>query len=166
MGSRMHGPAGRRIRRVAEKALESVPAWFEEWEQALSRFRPGNELDRLNHSNGLPMAVSADPLGSIPGCHHRRKIHGRAGDPHRAGRPGAGGLRPLVRISAGSSRRSGLTLAMRSPGCPSPVPPLPGISPPAAWFFPTIRHLDLGGVAKGWAADQACGAFPNSDRPW
>ena len=42
----------------ADEILNRLPAWFEEWEQSLSRFRPGNELDRLNHSDGRPMAVS------------------------------------------------------------------------------------------------------------
>ncbi len=42
----------------AEQALQCLPAWFEEWENVLSRFRPGNELDRLNCSSGRPISVS------------------------------------------------------------------------------------------------------------
>ena len=42
----------------ADETLARLPAWFEEWEQALSRFRPGNELDLLNRSAGRPMSVS------------------------------------------------------------------------------------------------------------
>jgi len=36
----------------ASKLLEKVPGWFEEWEQALSRFRPDSDLNRLNRSAG------------------------------------------------------------------------------------------------------------------
>ncbi len=39
------------------KGLEQVPAWFEEWEQILSRFRPDSELSRLNASAGLPFVI-------------------------------------------------------------------------------------------------------------
>ncbi|HMD90250.1 MAG TPA: FAD:protein FMN transferase, partial [Anaerolineaceae bacterium] len=42
----------------AFNALQQVPAWFEEWEQALSRFRPDSELNRLNHSAGSKFLAS------------------------------------------------------------------------------------------------------------
>lgn len=38
--------------------LQQVPAWFEEWEQALSRFRPNSELSLLNQRPGEAVAVS------------------------------------------------------------------------------------------------------------
>ncbi|MBE0697228.1 MAG: FAD:protein FMN transferase [Anaerolineaceae bacterium] len=38
----------------AVQALEQVPGWFEEWEQVLSRFRSNSELMRLNASAGIP----------------------------------------------------------------------------------------------------------------
>lgn len=38
--------------------LDLVPAWFEEWEQVLSRFRPDSELNRLNQSRGAPFYAS------------------------------------------------------------------------------------------------------------
>ena len=38
--------------------LESVPVWFEEWEQALSRFRSESELCQLNIHAGEKVQVS------------------------------------------------------------------------------------------------------------
>ncbi len=35
---------------AAEQILQQVPAWLEEWEQILSRFRPESELNQLNRS--------------------------------------------------------------------------------------------------------------------
>src|SRR5512143_1154648 len=42
----------------ASEALTLVPAWFEEWEASLSRFREESELSALNRSNGEWVAVS------------------------------------------------------------------------------------------------------------
>ena len=38
--------------------LEQAPVWFEEWEQALSSFRPDSELSQLNQSAGKPFNAS------------------------------------------------------------------------------------------------------------
>src|SRR5512147_2158653 len=38
--------------------LNSIPQWFEEWEQCLSRFREDSELNRLNRSGGVETTVS------------------------------------------------------------------------------------------------------------
>ena len=38
--------------------LAKVPEWFEEWEQALSRFRFDSELMRLNRTREQPVSVS------------------------------------------------------------------------------------------------------------
>lgn len=45
--------------RDATRAEPLVRGLFEEWEQALSRFRPGSELSRLNARAGRPVAVGA-----------------------------------------------------------------------------------------------------------
>jgi len=45
--------------RESENAiLQQVPAWFEYWEDSLSRFRPDSELLRLNRANGQWRTVS------------------------------------------------------------------------------------------------------------
>ena len=38
--------------------LSRAPAWFENWEQSLSRFRPDSELNELNRHAGEPWQVS------------------------------------------------------------------------------------------------------------
>jgi thiamine biosynthesis lipoprotein len=38
--------------------LERVPGWFDRWEDSLSRFRPGSELNRVNAACGKPVRVS------------------------------------------------------------------------------------------------------------
>jgi thiamine biosynthesis lipoprotein len=38
--------------------MEQVPAWFEDWEQILSRFRLDSELSRLNQTFDQPLQVS------------------------------------------------------------------------------------------------------------
>lgn len=42
----------------APEILKDVPVWFEEWEQALSRFRLDSELSRLNRTFDQPIPVS------------------------------------------------------------------------------------------------------------
>lgn len=38
--------------------LKQVPVWFEAWEQTLSRFRPDSELNQFNQSSGKPFKMS------------------------------------------------------------------------------------------------------------
>jgi len=42
----------------ASTILKDVPIWFEEWEQALSRFKPDSELTQLNRTFDQPVTVS------------------------------------------------------------------------------------------------------------
>ena len=135
----------------AEDVLGQVPIWFEEWEQALSRFRPGNELDRLNHSNGLPLAVSATLWEVIQSAHTAELFTG-------------GLVTPMVLdalVEVGYDRSFEILPPMQS-GHSFASPVLSGSSGILVWDVPTRSlvlpdsvHLDLGGIAKGWAADQA-----------
>jgi FAD:protein FMN transferase len=43
---------------AARAALDQVPRWFEAWEQCLSRFREHSELSMLNRQPGRPVRVS------------------------------------------------------------------------------------------------------------
>ena len=45
--------------------LQDLPAQFEEWEQALSRFRSDSELCQLNMRSGTAVAVSQNSVGCI-----------------------------------------------------------------------------------------------------
>ncbi len=150
MGSRMlallDGPSDQ-----AEEALGHLPAWFEEWEQVLSRFRPGNELDRLNHSKGLPMAVSRT-LWEVfqAAC---------AAERFTAGLVSPTVLDALVRAGYDRSFESlpaiqaGPSFAIQ--GMPEPSGVIVWDVPTRSLVLPGSIHLDLGGIAKGWAADRA-----------
>src|SRR6476659_6438452 len=44
--------------KAAQEVLAQVPAWFEQWEDSLSRFRPESELNRFNRSAGQWFSLS------------------------------------------------------------------------------------------------------------
>jgi thiamine biosynthesis lipoprotein len=135
----------------AEAALAQVPAWFEEWEQALSRFRPGNELDRLNRSGGLPMAVSKTLWDVIQTATTAENDTG--------GLVRATLLDALAR--AGYDRSFELLPPLQTghsfalPGLPDPSAVIVWDVPSRSLVLPESVRLDLGGVTKGWAANRA-----------
>ena len=135
----------------AEQALQCLPAWFEEWENALSRFRPGNELDRLNCSAGRPMSVS-QTLWDV--FHAARRAEQATG----------GLVTPTILdalVGAGYDRSFDFLPSVQtghsftSPGLPGPSAAIVWDVPSRSLILPDSVHLDLGGVAKGWAAHQA-----------
>jgi thiamine biosynthesis lipoprotein len=132
----------------AAAALRQVPVWFAEWEQCLSRFRPDSELSRLNADAGFWL-----PLGET--------------------------LWEVLAAAIEAARQSDgivtptLLDAVKAAGYTQDFAAGPGAAVPAqmpsatAWTtieldprlcavrLPEGMHLDLGGVAKGWAADEA-----------
>jgi FAD:protein FMN transferase len=136
---------------TAESALKHLPAWFEEWEQALSRFRFDSELSRLNRSAGQPLVVS--------------EILGQVFLASRDAENFTGGLvRPTVLdalMQAGYDRSFDLMAAARA-AVPQAVLAPPDLTAEIGWdestrtlSLPESVHLDFGGIAKGWAARQA-----------
>lgn len=131
--------------------LASVPEWFEEWEQALSRFRYDSELTRLNQIHEQPMHVSEILWDVLQAARNAEQLtnglvtptlldaiieagYDRPFDelPHQTqaiAEPVILASRPLTAITVNSSART-ITL-------------------------PTGMSLDFGGIAKGWAAHQA-----------
>ena len=135
----------------ADELLARLPAWFEEWEQVLSRFRPGNELDRLNRSDGRPFAVSRTLWEVFQAACAAENFTG-------------GLVAPTVfdaLVSAGYDRSfESLPAIQTSPSFAAPAWTEPsGVIvwdvPTRCLILPDSVHLDLGGIAKGWAADQA-----------
>ncbi len=133
----------------AERAEALVRDLFEEWEQALSRFRPDSELSRLNDAAGGPVAVS--PL-----------LHSVADAAIAAARATDGLFDPtllpdLARI--GYDR----TFAELEPDAAAPSLPRGG----GGWrgvqldprkllvTVPAGVALEFGGIAKGMAVDAA-----------
>jgi thiamine biosynthesis lipoprotein len=150
MGSRMlallDSSAGQ-----ADESLVRLPAWFEEWEQALSRFRPDSELSRLNRSGGRPVRVSKT-LWEV--FHAARE----------AGLKTGGLVTPTVLdalLKAGYDR----SFEMLSPEqaayaetIHAPLDPAAAIGWDASTrslTLPVSVQIDFGGVAKGWAAHSA-----------
>jgi FAD:protein FMN transferase len=131
--------------------LQQVPAWFEEWEQSLSRFHTESELNRLNRSAGWPVQVSQTLWDVFQAAVEAEK----ASD----GLVAATVLEAL--IAAGYDRSFDL-LPRERIAAPvnrwDTVGSLAEVSIDEATrtiCLPADMHLDFGGVAKGWAAHQA-----------
>lgn len=131
--------------------IEQVPSWFEAWEQSFSRFRETSELSQLNQSAGTPFHVSEmfwDVLQEALAS-ERRSV---------------GLVTPAVLdalVMAGYDRSfkdlmpssSYLTLNRQAPVGLLSEMQLDESNRTVC--LPPDLHLDFGGVAKGWAADQA-----------
>lgn len=140
----------------AKDALHDAPAWFAEWEDVFSRFRPSSELCTLNRCAGYwfhPSDAMWDVLTIA--------LDGAALTDGR--------VTPTVApqlIAAGYDRSFEL-LPKKSPSanCVGEIPaPRPSADDWRAIerdverrriFLPRGMALDLGGFVKGWAAEQA-----------
>jgi thiamine biosynthesis lipoprotein len=132
----------------AAQILGRVPAMFESWEAMFSRFRPESELSRLNRSAGDWVEVSAPLFGVI--------------------------TLALLGAEATEGLFNPLVLpALQAAGYDHSFEPegfVPGQKKAPVWvadyrdmklnasassvFLPKGAMIDLGGIAKGWAAQQ------------
>lgn len=129
--------------------LADVPDWFEAWEQQLSRFRADSDLSRLNAAAGHPHGVS-------PVLWEVLKV-ARDVAAHSDGLVQPTLLGPLEAVGYDRSFDEIVSGV-------SAVPQLPHL---VDWrtlkldrrthtvTLPAGARLDLGGIAKGWAADHA-----------
>jgi thiamine biosynthesis lipoprotein len=136
---------------TAPSALRRVPRWFETWEQCLSRFRLDSELSILNRSADRPVKVS-NTLWEV----YELALWAD----HFTG----GLVRPTVGaaiIHAGYDRSFEL---LPAENIHISLPPEQALDPAAVILadeetrticLPASIQLDLGGVAKGWAAHKA-----------
>ena len=137
---------------AARRALAEVPAWFEAWEQALSRFRADSELSRLNAAaQEAPVAVSAVLWEVLAAARTAAQASGGLVTPTL-----------LTALEAAGYDRSFDTLPAQQPSQPAMPAPAFTLDESVVVDEPahTVRllhgvRLDFGGVAKGWAADQA-----------
>jgi thiamine biosynthesis lipoprotein len=150
MGSRMHAILDASSVK-AETALADVPAWFEEWEQCLSRFRPDSELSCLNRSSGSPVAVS-QTLWEVFQAARQAEI-----DTSDLVRPTL-----LNAILMAGYDRSFDSLLPDDSQAEGSFPEFQTMAADVTWdpaahslCLPDAFQLDLAGVAKGWAAGQA-----------
>ena len=144
----------------AADQLAQAPRWFEEWEQCLSRFRPDSELSLLNASAAQATPVSMDLWEVVQAALHAASATEglvtptllpaleAAGYDRTFEQIGAGDLRPPVTDWRGANSYSP----------PEPVADWRSIRAShrgRALLLPAGTRLDLGGIAKGWAADKA-----------
>ncbi|MBL8056453.1 MAG: FAD:protein FMN transferase, partial [Anaerolineales bacterium] len=145
------------------EALAQVPGWFADWEQHLSRFRADSELMRLNGAGGRPQPVSAvlwEVLAAAVDAYQRSD--GLVSPTLLAALEAAGYDQSFDALLAPPV--AGAALALRPETDPAPTLTLDIADPLAAIVRDeaarTVQlldgvQLDLGGVAKGWAAEQA-----------
>lgn len=134
---------------AAQAVLQQVPAWFARWERSLSRFDPQSELSALNRRAGQWVSISPTLASVIShALDGARRSNGLVTPTLLDALEAAGYDRDFAQIG---------------------VTPAANVRPAAVGDWRTIRwnaarslirlpasmRLDLGGVAKGWAADQA-----------
>lgn len=129
--------------------LAQVAEWFEAWEARLSRFRPESELSHINASAGTPVGLSPVMWEVIQAS-------------LQAARTSQGLVTPLILpalLAAGYDRPFDEMRGEDRPSAlnPPPVPDWPELElDPSAHTvrLPMGSRLDLGGIAKGWAAER------------
>lgn len=132
----------------ASEALSLVPVWFAEWEVSLSRFRDDSELSALNRAEGKPMRVSETLCQVIA-------------EALRAAHASDGLVLPtlLDALNAAGYDRSFELLESSAVAQPAKtIGDWRAVELDAntrTVRVPPGTHLDFGGVAKGWSADQA-----------
>lgn len=171
----------------ARARLAEVPRWFAAWEGCLSRFREHSELSRLNRSGGSSMRVSrtlwwvtqaalraaqqsdglVSPtlLGALESAGYDRTFEDIGDRERLAERPD---LTPSPRVGegrgGGRAGERGRTADERTTptGADGDWRAIRCEAKGRTIWLPAGTRLDLGGIAKGWAADRAArrlGAF-------
>lgn len=134
-------------------ALAAVPDWFAGWERIFSRFRTDSELSRLNRSHGRWMPVSQLLWELIEiAVTAARQSHGLVSPALLPALEAAGYTKsfipdqPVAEVHPSKSA-SGPRVSLDYRGIRL------NSHSRAVWLPPGLR-IDLGGFAKGWAADQ------------
>jgi thiamine biosynthesis lipoprotein len=155
MGCQMLAALDHPSPRAADR-LNSLPSWFEAWEQSLSRFRSDSELSQFNHLSGSPQRVSLTFWRVLQEARQAELLSD-------------GLVTPLVldAIESAGYVTSFENLVHADPGASQPVatqvllqqvPRLAGLDfddSTRMMCLPAGARLDFGGIAKGWAAHQA-----------
>ena len=130
--------------------LADVPAWFEEWEQVLSRFRIDSELTLLNRAGGQLVPVSETLWQIFQSALAAEKYTDGLVTPTIA----------AAVIGSGYDRDFSL-LAGQVLSPFESEPPIVRSLDSVTWdeatrsiCLPAGVQLDFGGIAKGWAAEQ------------
>jgi len=139
-------------------SLAQVPAWFEEWEGHLSRFREDSELSQLNRQGSAPKVVSPVLWAVLEAaCQGARMSGGLVVPTVLPALEAAGYDRTFEAVAAGQPAAMEVTAASAAASA-SAAPDWRAIQRHARSHtvrLPLGVRLDFGGIAKGWAADQA-----------
>jgi len=129
--------------------LERARSRLEQLESRWSRFLDDSELCRVNAAAGRPVRVSSDTAQVVRRCIEAWRVTGGLFDPAvLAAVESAGYDRSFERMEATETNRAAATATQPSPGCAGIDVDGDTVRAPAG-----VR-LDLGGIGKGYAADQ------------
>jgi FAD:protein FMN transferase len=137
------------------RRLESLPEWFHERESRLSRFLPDSELSRLNRASGRPFPASPvlwDAVGAA--LEAARWSEGLVTPTVLEALERAGYDRTFEQLAHGEGPESGDAEAAGARRCPD-WREVGRDEPTRSLLLPPGVGLDLGGTAKGGAADAA-----------
>lgn len=135
----------------AARRLAEVPGWFECWEQRLSRFRTDSELNHINQRGQDAVVVSAVMGNVLRAARLSQRESGGLVDPLVLPALEATGYdRSFEQMVVGDGR----TDANDTPALRTTVQ-VYRVSHAGLLELPAGARLDLGGVAKGWAADRS-----------
>ena len=159
MGCRMLAVLDSDVEPAGER-LAQVPGWFEVWEQRLSRFRSDSELCRVNDRSGAPLPLSPVLWDVCQAAIEAERLSGGLVQPTMLDALEAAGYdRGFESLAAAqASEPSGLWAP--DYGGPTEIH-LDRAS--RSLFAPAGVRLDLGGIAKGWAADRAARRLATCD---
>lgn len=140
----------------AEKRLnEEVPSLFADWEQTLSRFRADSELNRLNDQAGKRMIVSPVMWEVLQTARDAwEQSEGLITPAVLPALESVGYSQSFEQISLGTMDN----VALREKTVQT-FEEIKFDESERSIFLPTGMRLDLGGVAKGWAAHKAMAHF-------
>jgi len=128
--------------------LNEVPGWFETWEQHLSRFRPDSELSQVNRSGGDQSISTVLAQVVREALVAQRQSEGLVNPLLLNALEAAGYDRNFADLQEGITTQSDVPPMMQTWDLELDFDNRLLNLPPGA-------RLDLGGVAKGWAADRA-----------
>lgn len=152
---------------AANGAADACMAWFDEVDARLSRFRPESELCQLNNAGGAWFAASPVLYDVVEAAIRAARASGGLFDPTLLPQLEALGYdRDFARIARREIAADGGASDAGNDSNPHPLLPV-WTAPTQAWQsvaldpdgqrirMPADARLDLGGIAKGWAADVA-----------
>ncbi|MBI3151864.1 MAG: FAD:protein FMN transferase [Chloroflexi bacterium] len=130
--------------------LNEIPAWFEEWEESLSRFRLNSELSRLNRTFDQPVEVSEAFWDVFQTALWADELtEGLVTPTVLDAVIGAGYDRPFANLPAYQTDSMMPTLIENHP-----LSMIVTDESARTINLPFGVRLDFGGIAKGWAAHQ------------